>query len=446
MKKATRLEEIDNAIRFDIPLTPKHPFFVDFSKVRGEFEERQIYKKLNVNPKTFQYNADVNIGNKTLLFLGGMRGSGKTTEIAKYVSKLDNPDCFFCITCNIDQELDLNNMEYMDIVIFQLEKLITRVEKENIKTDAEFINSMQKWFYERIKEINTSIKYEGGFEISLDVKTPGFMSILKIAAKLKAAMKGSKENATKIRATLKNNFSDFADKFNEFIEDINEELRNKNIAQEILFIVDGLEKTLTSEIRRKIVLDELNRIKQIKVNTIFTLPIELMRERAKLTQDFSSIISFPFVKLVEKDGKTQKNDAFAAFEDFIYKRIDKKLFDDPTTVLKAIMFCGGSPRELLRIIEYANMYSDVDNGKITINDLDKALKKLAAETSMYITLEGMEKLKEIKENNEASRETLFDDVIQGLLEGLIVMEYNDGTYKRVNPIVELSEKYKQYVG
>jgi hypothetical protein len=32
------------------------------------------------------------------------------------------------------------------------------------------------------------------------------------------------------------------------------------------------------------------------------------------------------------------------------------------------------------------------------------------------------------------------------MENLIVMEYNDGTYKRVNPIVEASEIYKEYVG
>jgi len=40
----------------------------------------------------------------------------------------------------------------------------------------------------------------------------------------------------------------------------------------------------------------------------------------------------------------------------------------------------------------------------------------------------------------------FDEDLQDLLEKLIILEYNDGTYKRVNPIVEESQLYKQYVG
>jgi len=74
----------------------------------------------NVNPSTFIYNEEANRGNKTLLFLAGMRGSGKTSELAKIANKLNHPQGFFCVICNLDEGLDLKDMEYMDIVIFQL--------------------------------------------------------------------------------------------------------------------------------------------------------------------------------------------------------------------------------------------------------------------------------------------------------------------------------------
>ncbi|MDZ7876204.1 MAG: hypothetical protein U5L45_00960 [Saprospiraceae bacterium] len=47
-----------------------------------------------------------------------MRGSGKTSELEKIAQKLHNKDCFFCVTCNLDEGHDKNDLEYMDILIF----------------------------------------------------------------------------------------------------------------------------------------------------------------------------------------------------------------------------------------------------------------------------------------------------------------------------------------
>ncbi len=443
-KKAKTLIEVDNAVRFDVAVTPDHEFYTDFSDVRGDFEDRMIYKTLNVNPRTFVFNREANLGNKITLFLAGMRGSGKTSELAKIAKKLHNKDCFFCITCNLDDGLDLNDMEYMDILIFQLERLFEELKKVDLSFDKEVIGSLQDWFSERVEEVNKVIKKEGGFEVEIEAKTPSLLSFLGIAAKLKANLAGSKENADKIRTAFKNNFTTFARKFNEFVEYINIVLRNDNIAQEILFIVDGLEKTATTDIRKKIILEETNRIRQIKAHTIFTLPIELMPQTQRL-KSFSTVVSFPFVKIREKNG-TLVEKAIERFQEFTYRRIDQSLFDSPDTVRKAILFGGGSPRELLRVLEYANMYADEDINQITIRDLDTGIKKLAAETSQYISAADLEKLKVLKEANDAGRYIPFDDGWQDLLEKLIVLEYNDGTYKRVNPIVEASPLYQQYVG
>jgi KAP family P-loop domain len=446
-KKAKTLAEIDNAVRLDVPITPDHEFYTDFSDVRGDFEDRMIYKTLNVHPKTFIFNREINQGNKVMLFLAGMRGSGKTSELAKIAKKLHNKECFFCVTCNLDDGLDLNDMEYMDILIFQLERLFQELDTIDLSLDKDILISLYDWFGDRVKEVNKSIKIDGGLEISAEAKTPSFLnffSFLSMTAKLKANLTGSKENADKIRTVFKNNFTQFAQKFNEFIEHVNMILRKQGVAQELIFIVDGLEKVATVDIRKKIILEETNRIRQIKVNSIFTLPIEMMPQREKLN-DFSTVVSFPFVKIREKNG-TIIEEAISRFQDFVSKRIDISLFDSPETVRKAILFGGGSPRELLRILEYANMFADEDTNKIYLKDLDKGIKKLSAQTSQYVSNKDLEKLKILKEANEKEREISFDEDWQDLLEKLIVLEYNDGTYKRVNPIVEASPLYKQDVG
>jgi len=71
---------------------------------------------------------------------------------------------------------------------------------------------------------------------------------------------------------------------------------------------------------------------------------------------------------------------------------------------------------------------------------------LGAESSRYLKTEDLEQLKILKEKNEAGVPTPFEDSWQDLLEKLVVLEYNDGTYKRVHPIIEASEMYQHYVG
>ena len=71
---------------------------------------------------------------------------------------------------------------------------------------------------------------------------------------------------------------------------------------------------------------------------------------------------------------------------------------------------------------------------------------MAAQTAQYITVEDFLKLKMLSEDNKQGLETAVDASWQALIEQNIVFEYNDGTYKRVNPVVELSGLYKRYVG
>ena len=443
-KKAHKLVEVDNALRFDVPLEPDHEFYTDFSDVRGDFEERLLYKNLNVHPKNFVFNREANQGNKVILFLAGMRGSGKTSELARIAKNLHNPQCFFCVTCNLDEGLDMNDLEYMDVLIFQIERLLEELENHKIPFNDEIIEVLYGWFAQRVEEVNRAIKADTGLEMAIEAKTPNILGLLKITTKLKANLSGSKENAEKIRLSFKNNFTDFAYKFNEFIETVNLVLRNQNLAQEVMFIIDGLEKTATTAIRRKIILEETNRIRAIRVHTVFTLPIELMAQQ-RLLEAFSTVTSFPFVKIREKNGDIVDK-AIKRFESFVYKRIDASLFDSPETVKQAILYGGGSPRELLRVLEYANMFADEDCNKITLYDLDKGIKKLAAQTAQYLSKDDLEKLKELKQANESQIPVAYDESWQDMLEKLIILEYNDGTYKRVNPVIEQSALYQHHVG
>ena len=406
---------------------------------------RILHVELNSDVR-YVFDYKPNRANKTLLFLAGMRGSGKTSELAKYAKLLDSPDCFFVVTCNVDEELDMDNVEYMDILIFQMEKLLERSAKAGLNLNQSILDSMQKWFEERVKEINTSLKGEGSTEIEMDSgqSLVGlFGRILGLTAKIKIGLSGSRERAETIRTNFKNRFIDFSTKFNTFIEQTNEQLRKQYLAREVLFIVDGLEKTMSADTRRKIILDESNRIRQIKANTIFTLPIELMKEEQRI-RNFGEIITFPFIKVKERTGEPVEK-AWNALREFVSKRIDTNLFDGTSTIDLAIENSGGSPRQLLRIIEQANWQADDLTGRITRKNMNDAINELGNNIARYLEPEDFELLKNLSEELSAGNPIGFNSKIQGLLEKEVIFEYNDGTYKCVNPLLERSKLYKHNV-
>jgi hypothetical protein len=449
MKKATRLAEIDAAVNKFMPVTPDHPFYVDFKDLRGDFQERKVMKILNVSTNehgNYYFDYRVNPYNKTMLFLAGMRGSGKTSELAKYAKLLHSPECFFVVTCNVDEELDMDNVQYMDILIFQLEKLLSMAKDSGLKLDKGIIDSMQKWFEDRVKEINTSLKAEGSAEIEVggEASVTGlFAKMLGLTARIKMGLSGSRERAETIRTNFKNRFLDFSLKFNTFIEQSASQMRKQKIAQEILFIVDGLEKTMSADVRRKIILEESNRIRQIKANTIFTLPIELMKEEQRI-RNFSEIITFPFIKVKERNVKFVEP-ALEKFREFVTRRVDASLFDDLSSIDIAIAYSGGSPRQLLRIIEHANWRADENFGKITKTNVEAAIEELGNNIARYLEPEDFKLLIKLQRELNVGYPIGFDSRIQALLEKEILFEYNDGTYKCVNPLLERSKLYKRYV-
>lgn len=85
--KAYSLAAVDNAVDFNTPIGSDHEFFTDFSGVRGDLIDKDIYRDLNIDLETFTFNEKLHQKNKTLMFLSGMRGSGKTSELAKISKK-----------------------------------------------------------------------------------------------------------------------------------------------------------------------------------------------------------------------------------------------------------------------------------------------------------------------------------------------------------------------
>lgn len=423
MNKANTFYEIQDAVAFNNPIDEKNEFYTDFSGFRKGFNERKIFKYLNINPTTKECNK---ISQTLKLFLSGHRGTGKTTELLKLKNEIDETTCFFTVFCDLsDEELDVNNIDFIDIIILILEKLTETLKERKIDIPKANIEPFYNWYEQRITEINSqtdesaSIEVEGKAGIDL-------FSLFSLVSKTKGKLSGSNSTKETIRKVFKNKFSDFSLKFNEFILDIKDYLLKNGISKDLLFIIDGFEKIGSLEDRKKILIDNSNKFVEIKANMIITLPIELFSEVSRL-KEFASHISFPLITL--------DNNSKERFKEFIYKRIEKNLFDSEQTVEKIIYYGAGSPRETLKII--SNAYIQAEGEIIDLKSIQDAQKSISEELMKYLDEKEISLLKQVYTKTKIP----FSDELAKLLIKKVLLDYEDGLEREINPILLDNEDF-----
>ncbi|MCG3693153.1 hypothetical protein [Aliarcobacter butzleri] len=423
MNKANTFYEIQDAVAFNNPIDQNNEFYTDFSGFRKGFNEKKIFKYLNINPNTKECNK---VSQTLKLFLSGHRGTGKTTELLKLKNEIDDTTCFFTVFCDLsDEELDVNNIDFIDIIILILEKLTKTLKDKKIDIPKANIEPFYDWYEQRITEINNqtdesaSIEVEGKAGIDL-------FSLFSLVTKTKGKLSGSNSTKETIRKVFKNKFSDFSLKFNEFILDIKNYLLKNGISKDLLFIIDGFEKIGSLEDRKKILIDNSNKFVEIKANMIITLPIELFSEVSRL-KEFASHISFPLITLDENSKER--------FKEFIYKRIEKNLFDSEDTVEQIIAYGAGSPRETLKIISSA--YIQAEGEIIDLKSVQDTQKSISEELMKYLDEKEILLLKQVYNKDNIP----FSDELAKLLIKKVLLDYDDGIERKINPILLDNEDF-----
>lgn len=320
------------------------PFFTDFSPFRGSFKQKMLFNALRIDSDSAYLFPGKNL-DPVLVFLAGMRGAGKSTELRRYAKEIGHPNGYLCIFCHIDNKLNHPHLEYSEILLYQLERLLEKLLEAHVSLKDETAQGFEQLFESR--KMYEQMKGE----------TP-WAKIQKHIGTWREMLISKNEQAGLLRSDFNRKFADLAIEFNIVVRDATLALQQAGKAQEILFIIDGLEKTQTAEVRRRIIIDDSNRIRHIKANMLFTLPIELIRETKRIRED-AAVLAFPFIKVREPDGAPVEP-AIERFTEFVQKRIAPELFDSPDTIREAILYSGGSPRELLRLLGAAASMAEGD--------------------------------------------------------------------------------------
>lgn len=430
LKKATKVSEIPAAFP-PAPLSKEEfdTFYVQVDNERDNCLSRvsELKKKLE--------------GSNTKILFAGHRGSGKSTELNRLEREIKE-DTFF-VKFSVVEELDINDISYVDLIMVMMEKLASEaVDKGIITTDSKYIEQIKNWLVDvtQIKEKETGYH----LEVQAGIKAnQGVLSLfIGLIAEFKAAIRASSSNKTVYRNELEKRVSILKASCNVLINEIEIGLKTKN--KRLLLVIEDMDKADTRNVheifcRHSGILTELN-TRMIFVVSMFALTTPNL---ADITGRYT-MVSLPMIKVREKNG-TPFNAGIDTIKSVIERRAEPALFEKDVIGL-LIDNCGGVFRDLFEMIEIAANAADFRKRQtISKENAGYAFERLKAkyrgmitvfnEHKGGITTDGLySKLVEVCKSTTKSHP--FDEKMMLLLSCLAVVEYNGEQWFDVHPAVK----------
>ncbi len=216
------LTEISNAFEpFD---PPPQGAYVDCGSVRGDWS---ILTELgrNIRSKT-----------TTCQLYTGHRGAGKSTELLRLEKHLTEQKYFVVNFGADDEDIDIADTEYADILMACTKHLIKKVKFE----DPNPLKGISSWLQDRAESLSdlllTKLSFEG---LSLEQQVS---QITKITATIKA----QPDNRKKIRDRINANAPSLLQVLNDFI-DAGKKALVKQGYKDLVLIVDNLDRIIESQ-------------------------------------------------------------------------------------------------------------------------------------------------------------------------------------------------------
>ena len=421
--------DANELMRFNDPLKAGSPYYVATEKGRGDIKFKELLRGLGVNAQSMKL---VNPPQSRYIAFCGHRGCGKSTELNQLSVRLDKPELFLVVQMDATEELDVNNIQYPDVLIALAKVLIKRLEAEKIVVDKVHLSRLNDWFFERIEKNETTQTYASELKVGAKGEV-GLPFIGKLFASVTNSFKINATDKDELRRVIKNSFSELAYAFNLLVRGAEEDIQKQNTKRKLLFIVDGCDRLRGDDCKRFFI-EDVHQHQLIKSNFIYSCPINLLHEGYQLHQNFQTFI-LPMIKVEEKDGEPNPA-GYQVLRDMMLKRADIGLFESGETLDRAIKYSGGNPRELIRILQTTFTHTDTDTYDAI--SLDKALHNLAVDYKRFLKHHDYHHLYAIDHKQEPDWESEREDF---LLYNLALLEYNN-FWRRSNPLITLLKEYQ----
>ncbi|MDZ7813767.1 MAG: AAA family ATPase [Ideonella sp.] len=421
--------EVLQKIEYEEALPDGDPRYVDTEQARGsEKTFATLARKFGWDPAS---NAFFAPNEKHVLFFGHI-GSGKTTELRRYARRLNDSKRFYVVEVDVLAKLDRNNLHYTEALMAMAEALLERMADDGYALPEAVLKPVFEWFAATIKTSNHTRELNAELKTSVEggVGIPG---LVKLFAGFTSAFKTGSSQKTEWRQEIRNRFTALSAAFNNLIRAAEAELRKTGRAERIVLLLDGTDKMRGEDTQRFFVQDA-EQLLAIQTLAIYTAPLDLKYD-GRLGGKLDADTVLPMIKLHERDG-ARCEAGWAALNGLLLHRADRCLFATDADIERLIEFCGGHPRELLRLLKLCCEYADtrIDSAVVKL-----AIDKLAADYRYFLQPGDYALLKTIDTNPAHGGN---DERAQQLLHRLALLQYNDGKWRRSHPVVRTLEGYQ----
>lgn len=422
-----------NNLTYDQPLQPGDEKFVDLAPARGEFNLQRLYTQLNVDTEGNLHKPPL----KQYILFTGHRGCGKSTELLRIADHLHDPKRYYVVHLDCLETLDINNLKYSDVLLALAAALLKKMESEHgILMEQVHLTRLEDWYKDRVITHANLRNMEAELKAGIKTKT-GLPWLVELFAELTNKISIGSTYRDELREVVRNNFTEFADSFNQLIRAAEDKIRAQGLGERILFTVDGTDR-LDSDDSQRFFIDDIHQLTQIKSMFIYCAPIDLLHANNQLSASFGQIVRVPMLKV-----RNQANEAigenYKVVRDMIHCRVPEYLFDSQTTLDYLICYSGGHPRDLLRLLNVA-----INNREGELIDqlaAERAVKELANDYRRLINSEDYTRLVAVDAAPD-SPDDFTDDISNKMLYNLILLEYNDYFWKS-HPVITTLPGYKK---
>jgi hypothetical protein len=389
--------------------------WVDFSSVRGLKRFQRLFYELGIINGELPY---LLAENRKVIF-SGHRGSGKSVELRRFVDQLDQPQAYFVVFIDLEQEVSTDLFQPEDLFIVIITLLLRTLKERGIHVErAEFEALAQEWVQDVDvqKELKNTFGLEAGAEVSLGWK---FWEFLGIGGNLKGTY--SAENATTrtVRQKIKANPQGLVSRLNTALASVRAKIVEKGLGRDLIIVLDGFEKT-KREVYDNLFLQQPQLILTLDVHMILTVPITTFYEiQSQSSKDFFTIFYLPMLRL--------EPNSIQLLEQIVTKRVDAALLDEGVLDL-FIQYSGGCPRQLLKLVNRG--LSNAIGQNVSMVDAEDVIREEGHERWLTLKTPHQEVLRKRHFNSA-------DDVVLSLMFSLNLLEYNGSNPERkINPLIE----------
>ena len=403
------------------PLAGGDPRWVDFKEIRGTDVQERL-KRLLIKPESAR-------GLFSHITFAGHRGCGKSTELLR-VGEVLRENRFFVVYCQANEELDITDLEYSDLLLAASKVLVADVGKQ-FPLDEKLLEQMTNWFTEITEIDTTTVKKELELQTSAEAgaKVPFLASIL---AKITALIKGTEESRKEIRQRVLKSPDQLIFSVNLILDECHRAIRAGGPYDELLLIFDNLDRYPPDTVH-KVLIEQADNLKRLRCNIIYTVPISLIYEprREALPDVFKSVV-LPMIKIRGKDQRWNQTFPLGIEKliEVFKQRIDiDRVFSHANLVKKLVLNSGGSLRELMRLIQEACLETMGD--RIDAAAIEKAIVNVRAELTRPMPQTFFAELAKIHQGKQT--DNTADQ--RSILFYRYALEYNGDRWVDVHPLI-----------